>query len=1232
MSAENQPHYLKKELYELIKADEAIFDFIQESSLDGLWYWDLENPENEWMNPRFWTILGYNPDEMPHKSSAWQSIINPDDLKTAIENFTLHCENPTHPYDQQVRYTHKNGSTIWIRCRGMAIRNKDGKPVRMLGAHHDITDLKNTETELSQALKLLEEEECQLQYKNEEFEAINEELRQTIEELTISKARAEESEKRLEQIDSSSPDAIYSYDQQSRFTHANKALCKLLGLTRDQIVGKTHEELGFPKQQCDEWATLHREVYETGKTVIRETATPIQGNQLMYFEVILNPIVEFDEIIGISGITRDITHRKQTEIALQESESQFRGLYDYAADAIFIADADSGIILNANQKAAALLKCSIDEIIGRHQRELHPPERNQYSEDTFRQHKKEIDELNFAVALENIVLCSDGTHIPVEILASKVLFKGRDCVMGIFRDITERKRAEETLREREEQLRSLIDNMPDIVCFKDGQGRWLEANAFDLTLFQITGVDYKGKKDSELAPFSPFYQEAFMVCEESDEKTWAAGTVSRGEEHIPRPDGTVMIFDIIKVPLFNTDGSRKALVVVGRDITDRKKAEEALSRSEEQYRFLAENINDVVWSSDLTLGVNYISPSIQQLTGYSPQEYALLPVSERNPAEDIAYIQQIFDEEMYLETLADTDKNRTRIIEVRHFTKSGDIIWIAINFSFIRNVNDEAIGILGVSRDITERKLAEEALKASEAHLTKAKEQAEENELLYKQKHELLSLFIKHSPIYTFVKNIETNNSSVLYASDNFIDMIGISGADIIGKNMYQLFPPEFAKKITEDDIQVVNKGDILKLEEDLGDRNFLTIKFPIIQKNNHLLAGYTIDITERKKFENELQIAKEKAEVSDRLKTAFLQNMSHEIRTPMNAIMGFSSLLADNFDDKAKLEAFSKIIEQRCADLLNIINDLLDISKIESGQSTLNMEHCNLNELFGELAIFFDNYKERIQKKNVDLAFQTSADGGALQFRTDKLKLKQILINLISNALKFTKTGSVTCGYKVVHNQIEFSVIDTGVGIEADKYDYIFERFTQLKHPSLRNTGGTGLGLPIVKGLVKLLGGTIWLQSDGNTGTTFYFTIDYLRAELSEPNHLTVNDKQEVITEKTILIVEDDIYNAEYLKEILRNTSSKVLTATNGLSALTLVRSQKIDLILMDIRLPDITGYEATRQILQEYPDTKIIAQTAYAASTEHQTAMEYGCVDYISKPTSKSQLLAMVGKYLNN
>lgn len=255
-------------------------------------------------------------------------------------------------------------------------------------------------------------------------------------------------------------------------------------------------------------------------------------------------------------------------------------------------------------------------------------------------------------------------------------------------------------------------------------------------------------------------------------------------------------------------------------------------------------------------------------------------------------------------------------------------------------------------------------------------------------------------------------------------------------------------------------------------------------------------NITELKKTEIELIKAKEKAEESDRLKTAFLQNMSHEIRTPMNAIMGFSSLLVNNFNNKEKLHNFSKIIEQRCNDLLDIINDILDISKIESGQNNVNIEECDLNRLFTELSLFFGDYQKRTNKQHIQLKMLQTSDENIARIKTDKLKLKQILINLISNAFKFTESGWVECGFSRENDKVLFYVSDTGIGIPKDKYSCVFERFVQLKQLSARNIGGTGLGLSIVKGLVELLGGNVWLESECNKGTTFFFTINYINLD----------------------------------------------------------------------------------------------------------------------------------------
>jgi CheY-like chemotaxis protein len=381
------------------------------------------------------------------------------------------------------------------------------------------------------------------------------------------------------------------------------------------------------------------------------------------------------------------------------------------------------------------------------------------------------------------------------------------------------------------------------------------------------------------------------------------------------------------------------------------------------------------------------------------------------------------------------------------------------------------------------------------------------------------------------------------------------------------------------------------------------------------------------------LKTAKAKAEESDRLKTAFLQNMSHEIRTPMNAIMGFSELLVKNFNNKPKLEKFSEIVNQRCNDLLDIVNDILDIAKIESGQLTIYSEECKLKSLFEELTLFFKEQVKTSDKQHIKFSLQVLCEPSDLVIVIDKIKLKQILINLISNAFKFTETGAIEGGCKFDENQnLIFFVSDTGIGIPKEKQQVIFERFVQLEQSPNRLYGGTGLGLSIVKGLVDLLGGKLTLESEIGIGSVFYVTIpcNIIRVSSSEPSE---TEKVETYNfpNKTILIVEDDLYNAAYLAEVLNGNHLNILHTIYGKEAVKISTSQNVDLVLMDIRLPDIDGYDATRQIRAMKPKLKIIAQTAYAAYDEKQKALDAGCNDYISKPTKQSDLLKMLNRHLS-
>lgn len=445
-----------------------------------------------------------------------------------------------------------------------------------------------------------------------------------------------------------------------------------------------------------------------------------------------------------------------------------------------------------------------------------------------------------------------------------------------------------------------------------------------------------------------------------------------------------------------------------------------------------------------------------------------------------------------------------------------------------------------------------------------------------------------------------------------------------------KIIPVEISTNVT----QFRNKTIFHSIARDITERKQTELELK--EKNEEIEAQgeeYLQINEELSQINSELYLAKEHAEESDRLKTSFLQNMSHEIRTPMNAIMGFSELLVQNYNNKPKLEKFSQIINQRCEDLLDIINGILDIAKIESGQLPINIEECNLHDLFAELTIFFTEHQKRIGKQHINFSLKSLCSPSETEIVTDKVKLKQIFINLIGNAFKFTDKGKIEGGCQIdANHNLIFYVSDSGIGIPSDKQHVIFERFTQLKHDRNQAYGGTGLGLSIVKGLVDLLDGKIWIESQPGEGTTFYFSIPYKATRILQHKSLIINELETLqFQNKTILVVEDDFFNTEYIKEILSDTGLNILHTEYGKDAIQIASIHSPDLVLMDVRLPDINGYEASRKIMEHNPNLKIIAQTAYAAHEDKQKATEAGCIDYISKPLKRDLLLSMINKHLS-
>jgi len=392
-----------------------------------------------------------------------------------------------------------------------------------------------------------------------------------------------------------------------------------------------------------------------------------------------------------------------------------------------------------------------------------------------------------------------------------------------------------------------------------------------------------------------------------------------------------------------------------------------------------------------------------------------------------------------------------------------------------------------------------------------------------------------------------------------------------------------------------------------------------------------------RKELESQLLTAKEQAEEADKLKSAFLANMSHEIRTPMNAIIGFSQLLALPNLSLEKKSQYIEIISSKGNSLVKLINDIIDASKVEAGQLTMVFAPVNINSLLKSIQCFYK--KERIFQKReaIDIKLVVPEGADFLELVTDEGRLEQVLTNLIGNALKYTERGSIEFGYNFDNRLITFFVKDTGVGIDPQMQTIIFERFRQGEDNSGRKFGGTGLGLSISKGIVNLLGGSIWVESELNSGTTFYFTLPYrILKKVEVPSETQDTKKVEHYPDwrsKVILVAEDEEVNYIFISEILGFSGVTLLWAKDGAQAVDLVKTiKKIDLVLMDIKMPVMNGYAATMEIRHINPKLPIVAQTAYAYSEDRQKAEAAGCNDYITKPINSKELYSILEKYLGS
>ena len=629
------------------------------------------------------------------------------------------------------------------------------------------------------------------------------------------------------------------------------------------------------------------------------------------------------------------------------------------------------------------------------------------------------------------------------------------------------------------------------------------------------------------------------------------------------------------------------------DISERKRSEETLKKSEERFRTLFENHSVIILLDPDTGNIIDANHAAADFYGWSVEQLKQM------------HIQQITNVSSD-EVMVNMDKIRAskqNQFLFRHRRADGSIREVEV---FSNKIELEGKDILyAIIHDVTERILAEHQL------------------------HKL-SVVVEQSPAIVVITDPDGN---IEYVNPMFVEVTGYSAEEARGQNPRILKSGLMSKKVYEELWQTILSGGVwsgeLQNKKKNGEFYWDQAVISAIRNKENVITNFVavkVDITEQKKIFAELTAAKEKAEESDRLKSAFLANISHEIRTPMNGILGFAQLLKEPHLTGEEETEYIDLIQKSGERMLNLINNLINISRIEAGETMLQESETPVNELMRDLYAFF---KPEIDKKGLRLNLKTGLPDNDSVIETDSGKLIQILTNLIQNALKFTSSGEIDFGYNRSNSTLEFYVIDTGIGIASDMKEKIFDRFHQVDNTLTRTQEGSGLGLSISQAYVEMLGGTIRIESREGWGSEFYFTLPYRPTFLQQkPIPSPVNQKP-IITAPfiTILIAEDDAVSRLLLKKNLTDENINTLFAVNGKEAVEMVQQhQEINIVLMDIRMPVMNGFDTTRVIKELRPDLPVIVQTAFTSKDEKDKSHEAGCDGYITKPINKVELLELI------
>ena len=964
-----------------------------------------------------------------------------------------------------------------------------------------------------------------------------------------------------------------------------------------------------------------------------------------------------------------------------QSEEHFRSFIEDSEAVILFVDPATARIVFANDAAVKFYGWSREELL---QKTVHAINTLPPNEIKRKMAEAIKDKQNYFVFQHRL---ATGAIRDVEVFQSKLNLENRVVLSLIVHDITERRHAEEEVRSREKELQMILDSAADAIFLADFDTKMI-------IRVNHMACEKLGYTEKELLAMKVMDVDNNSISEEETTSIWnkmVIGTPVTLATFHQRKDGSTFPVEV-RASLIIHD-QRKAVLGLARDISDRVAAEAALAESELKYRLLAENTFDWVYWISPQGKLVYNSPSCEHITGYSLEEFAQnLHLIENITHQDDSLMIRNHTKEL-LGDFHEEDIDFRIITKngdlrwIRHSCRpvyTPDGIYAgrkAANKDITEKKETEYI----LQQQNEEFETLNEELRQSneELYYLNAKQEellaeTQQQKFEIQQHNERLEGLLRVSQYqptsrqdlldYALREAIELTNSKIGYIyyyseeTKHFtlnswskgvmeecavqdqqveydLEKTGCWGEAVRQRkpiiiNDYKATNPlkrgtptghvQLHKFLT---IPVVMQGEIVAV---VGVANKMEDYDQTDVRQLTLLMDTVWRMAERESMIENLKRAKQEAEEADRLKSAFLANMSHEIRTPMNGILGFTNLLKVRALTPEKQQKYVGIIEKSGQRLLNIINDIIDFSKIESGTTVVKIGETNINELLKDIKSFF---KLETEQKGIRLTHYNFLKTENAVIQTDKEKIYAILTNLVKNAIKFTSEGGIEVGYELKGQFLEFYVKDSGAGIPPEQKDIIFGRFRQGSESLNRSYEGAGLGLSISKAYVEMLGGQIWVESEVGLGSIFYFTIPFegnSKKGMQNVDFENSNGYEGLNSRKLkIIIVEDDSFSAILLSDLIEPYASELLIATNGIEAVDLCKQHtNIDLILMDIKMPVMDGYEATREIRTFNKKVFIIAQTAFGLLTDREKAIAAGCNEYISKPIKQNLLIEMVNK----